>query len=708
MPSISNRRGARRPGGSRSSASTIIYLLLIGGAMAILTSLIVSIFAIQSTNHIHGSSSDEILLGHSWQPGTSSISTTTSSSSSSSNNQIEIGSGNANHDPTSNRIDTTAAASNHETQQIMQQRQRQRTQAIRQAALQTATIIQKEKQYQILRNKAKEIYLQQLEVEDIKKTVQQEEYEKEQHEQKYYMYYEDSNDLSSTVIGITYSSDLSTYQRFIGSLRNTGFGGRIILGMEDFSPQNHHIVEYLHANNVTIKSLNPIECTFESAKERQKCYRPYPHIKREWAFFPLARDYLSACESCLGPIIFAFPESTFFQHNPFGAGMPIVKRLHLYEQHPSVDVSTTSAGVLMKACVDIDLKAEMEGDDPDIEPRGILSAATALGTRDDIIGYLGLVYSIIREWMLKSECHFHHSSNDMGMAIVNFLRVKDRLPYRTRIMIHRMGIVNNVEFEGTNAIDAHVHLWKFRGLSTEEANLEPYEGAKGEAWIDTDYLVTDEEGDFIDVFFQKSAVIYGYDSYGLPFLTWLNSRLNITEAGNDGLAAGLGFGQGDDAVQQLQTNLDSVKSDLEKGGEKEQQGGGPIIAVGDEVIAKKAKEGYYIDDNTQKELVKNDQTVERKKEIHAPNTDVLNQADKEQMYYAEDEEDDSNKNKVHGNNNELEDDDEDGNKVVPVAETHRKEKIGDEDAESETEAEAAVTAGIQREPVDKKIEIDAE
>jgi len=49
----------------------------------------------------------------------------------------------------------------------------------------------------------------------------------------------------------------------------------------------------------------------------------------------------------------------------------------------------------------------------------------------------------------------------------------------------------------------------------------------GGGWIDTDYLVTDKDGSFIDVFFQKSAVVYDYDSFGPPFMDWLDDRLDI-------------------------------------------------------------------------------------------------------------------------------------------------------------------------------------
>jgi len=224
-------------------------------------------------------------------------------------------------------------------------------------------------------------------------------------------YYEDTNDEDATVVGMTWKTDPILFKRFVGSLRGTGFGGRIILGVEDVS---NEVLEYLESQKVVVKNLVPTECTFETARERQKCYMPYPHIKREWAHFPLARDWISACESCSGPVVFASLDDTFFQKNPFGTGMPVVKRLHLFEQHPSVDASKTSAGVLMKACVDIDLAEEMVEEDPDVDPRGILSAATALESRDDIIDYLRLVYSVIREWMQRPECHFQHSSGTRG------------------------------------------------------------------------------------------------------------------------------------------------------------------------------------------------------------------------------------------------------------------------------------------------------
>ena len=682
-----------------------------------------SISTIKSTHH-YKEESDAIIY-----TSTNGLDIDFTSSSISNNNSNDNGNRNGNDNRNGNNYITDPKV---------------RSRAIQQAALQTATFLRKEDRYQQLRDKAKHEHVRQVQEQKEQKRIQEEEKEQVALEDKYYMYYEDTDDTAATVVGMTYSSDIKLYQRFIGSLRATGFGGQIILGIEETLSTTHpDIISYLQGKNVTLQYLHPIECTFSTAKSLQKCYKPYPHIKREWARFPLARDWLSACTTCNGPVIFAFPEQTFFQKNPFGIGMPVVKRLHLYEQHPSVDVSKTSAGILMKACVDIDLQKEMEEGDPDIDSRGILSAATALGQRDDIIDYLGLVASIIREWMQKNECHFQHSSNDLGMAIVNFLRVKERLPYKTRIMVHRTGIVNNVDFEGMNAIEAHVHLWKFRGLTTEEADGMPYidEGLESvvsnRGWIDTDYLVTDEEGHFIDVFLQTSAVIYGYSSFGKPFLNWLDRHLNITddvdgdgeEEALGGIVSESGIGIVDDSV--------AVSTPVVPDSEAVSTGSGratntymakilgvdpdalvPLPLPSEEDPTQKEKEGYYITQQEREHVTKSDVLVERKKEIRFgennatpadTHTNAENNASKEGMYYSKpgvnaiDGDGDGSKNDVGKNYNDRDDEVDTPVAVVPVAETHAKEE--GRDKTSEKEAEESVAANIQLEPVDVKIKI---
>eukprot|EP00551_Chaetoceros_affinis_P001823 CAMPEP_0203635438 /NCGR_PEP_ID=MMETSP0088-20131115/2218_1 /ASSEMBLY_ACC=CAM_ASM_001087 /TAXON_ID=426623 /ORGANISM="Chaetoceros affinis, Strain CCMP159" /LENGTH=103 /DNA_ID=CAMNT_0050489319 /DNA_START=1 /DNA_END=312 /DNA_ORIENTATION=- len=57
-----------------------------------------------------------------------------------------------------------------------------------------------------------------------------------------------------------------------------------------------------------------------------------------------------------------------------------------------------------------------------------------------------------------------------------------------------------------------------------------YQGAKGEGWIDTDYKITDADGQFIDTLFQKSAIIYEYSAFGMPFTDWFDKRLGLSSS----------------------------------------------------------------------------------------------------------------------------------------------------------------------------------
>ena len=417
----------------------------------------------------------------------------------------------------------------------------------------------------IIRNyKEEERALKKQKEEEQKKT-QMEQANTENNE--YYLYYQDDDDQSSTVIGmplpskdVPSSADPTPYIiRFVLSLRRTGFTGNIIVGLENVDTmsgndaadgdnatsttyiETSELREFLKEYKVTVKRLIPVVCTFQFAKPNQKCYLPYSHIKREWSYFPLARDWLTSCEECIGSVIIAPIRDTVFQRNPFGRGMPIIQRLHLFEQHPKTRARDTSAGVLLNACdnINIDkilvetLEQQQHYIMKDRKRLKILSASIAVGTRDDIIDYLGAVHTVMREWMHRSQCHFEHSTSDDGMAIANYLRLKKRLPFRTRIIPHRTGIVNNVGFDGRAIYEAHLYLGKFKGLSEDEAGKQPYVDESEKGWLDSEYLLTDVDGNLIDVFYQQSAIICEYNSFGPPFVNWFDNKYNLTQAIND-------------------------------------------------------------------------------------------------------------------------------------------------------------------------------
>lgn len=365
-----------------------------------------------------------------------------------------------------------------------------------------------------------------------KKAWEEEELQKQlkEKEDAYYQYYEDNDDADCTVITMSYNAEFIHYIRFVSSLRDNGYEGNIIIGIE--KDQDPEIVRYLKSQNVTIHTLIPTECTFESAKPLQKCYYPYQNIRREWSHFPLIRDWLINCPECTGPVLFmSSMKRAYFQTNPFGAGSATKKRLQIFQHHRNFGAELTPDTELLHACYNIDFPAKLQIDpkDDSLGFNGMLTSDIAAGRRDDVIDYLSLVYSQIREWMQGTrECYNKELPADIGRPIVNYLHIQDRLPFNTRIVPHRVGEVNLAVYEGTLAYESHLNMLQFKGLSLPGAESTPYEGSTEKSWIDTDYLLTNDDGDFINVFYEKSVIIIDYETYGKPFLDWLDKKMNFT------------------------------------------------------------------------------------------------------------------------------------------------------------------------------------
>jgi hypothetical protein len=404
-----------------------------------------------------------------------------------------------------------------------------REKALKAAKTETSKRIAFEEKERAPLNEIKQNYEDLIEAKEKAEEEKQLQEELKMKEDAYYQYYEDNNDADSTVITMSYNADFIHYIRFVSSLRDNGYGGTIMIGME--KDQDEEIIQYLKSQNVTIKTLISTECTFESAKPLQKCYHPYPNIRREWSHFPLVRDWLSACLECTGPVLFmSSMKRAYFQTNPFGAGSAIKQRLHIFQHHRSLDAAYTPDAKLFQTCHNIDFPATLliDPEDPEVGYNGMLTSDISVGSRDDVIDYLGLVYSVIREWMQLKECKDYEFPADIGRPIVNYLFLKDRLPYNTRIVPHRVGEVNIAIYEGPLAYESHLNLLQYRGLSLAEAENTPYEGSTEKSWIDAEYLLTNDHGDFINVFYEKSVIIIDYETYGKPFLSWLDKKMNFT------------------------------------------------------------------------------------------------------------------------------------------------------------------------------------
>ena len=66
-----------------------------------------------------------------------------------------------------------------------------------------------------------------------------------------------------------------------------------------------------------------------------------------------------------------------------------------------------------------------------------------------------------------------------------------------------------------------------------EAESIPY--ATEKSWIDTEYLLTNDEGDFINLSHEKSVIIIDYETYEKPFLNWLDKNMNFTRSSSNHL-----------------------------------------------------------------------------------------------------------------------------------------------------------------------------
>ena len=75
---------------------------------------------------------------------------------------------------------------------------------------------------------------------------------------------------TATVMAFAMNYDLFTHQKFVGSLRKSGFAGNIILWVEENTKPG--VREYLQTHGVTMRGLTFVNCTYVdlSAKDETK------------------------------------------------------------------------------------------------------------------------------------------------------------------------------------------------------------------------------------------------------------------------------------------------------------------------------------------------------------------------------------------------------------------------------------------------------
>ena len=328
----------------------------------------------------------------------------------------------------------------------------------------------------------------------------------------------------ATVMAMASGYPLKVYRRFVGSLRKSGFEGNIILAIHSQPQQG--VEEYLTKQNVVMKKLKFVNCTFDAtgvrkdnvtnshAKEQVTCVHPYPDIKIRWSRFPLLRDYLQDCEECQGPVLVCDARDTIFQQDPFGIGAPEVTGLQVFREHKTMTTAHWLTQVPIQKCKGIDMSRP-----PNLNP--MLCSGTTIGTREAMLEYFNVMHQEMSMWMNDPNCCCNPMNGD-DQSMHNYLFYTGKLPFATAVS-NRMGIVHTAGAQGSYICNGHAKFLNEKAnMTRQEAMRQPYAGAAGkDRWIGKEWDLVDDEGFFIDYDGGRSRVVHQYDRFGPPFEKYL-------------------------------------------------------------------------------------------------------------------------------------------------------------------------------------------
>lgn len=282
---------------------------------------------------------------------------------------------------------------------------------------------------------------------------------------------------------------LEVYQRYVGSLRNSGFKGKIILAVSD--EMKDGVEDYLMEKSVTFYRSHIVNCTHDLGKmtegegehqqEAKTCVHPYPDLKARWSRFPLLRDYLVACSECTGPVLVSDFRDVFFQRDPFGDGAHEVTGLEVFEEDKQLLTDNWIVDFPVSRCKNISFVKPM------------LCSGSTIGTRDAMLHYLTIMEQEMHEWMQHPNCCCNLMNGD-DQAVHNYLFYTGKLPFAKAIP-NRMGVINTVGVQASKILRAHKsNRVEFLKLDQYKAAAMPFDGSNDKYnWIGEHLGLTDKE-----------------------------------------------------------------------------------------------------------------------------------------------------------------------------------------------------------------------
>lgn len=349
---------------------------------------------------------------------------------------------------------------------------------------------------------------------------------------------------TATVMAMATGYDLLDYQRFVGSLRKTGFMGNIILVV---SPKIEEPEEtYLLEKNVIMHKAQYVNCSHPvnedllkkgnlggHEKELITCVHPYPKLKHRWARFPLLRDLLLECGGqpnpeikCGGPVLITDMRDTFFQRNPFGPEAPKVYGLQVFEEHYSIRTTHWLVDWPVKDCKGVQYNEPM------------LCSGTTIGTRQAMLDYLRIFEGEMNVWMESPKCCcFETNGDDQSMHnYMYYSGMLDGVTGGVTAVKNRDGLVNTVGAMGSLIGQTHHReknkLRKATNHSKPtDGHDDPYDlsveevdelGDDNKNWLGLHYGMTDRDGYFTQFDGSRSFVVHQWDRFGHKFNNWLD------------------------------------------------------------------------------------------------------------------------------------------------------------------------------------------
>ncbi len=348
---------------------------------------------------------------------------------------------------------------------------------------------------------------------------------------------------TATVMAMATGYDLIDYQRFVGSLRKTGYLGNIILVV---SPKIESREEnYLMEKNVIMHKAQYVNCSHNEdlakknqdkmdshTKELLTCVHPYPKLKHRWARFPLLRDLLLKCGGqpnpeikCGGPVLVTDMRDTVFQRNPFGPEAPKVYGLQVFEEHYTIRTTHWLVDWPVKECKGVQYNEPM------------LCSGTTIGTRQAMLDYLEIFHGEMNVWMESPKCCCFETNGD-DQSMHNYMYYSGMLDGVTGGVVavkNRDGLVNTVGAMGSLiGTTHHREKNKLRAAMNHEkpkdGHNDPYDLSKEEEedgggnrknWLGLHYGMTDADGYFTQFDGSRSYVVHQWDRFGHHFSDWM-------------------------------------------------------------------------------------------------------------------------------------------------------------------------------------------